>query len=101
MYIRNSRSARTVYEIELKKILNNYRSYIQKVNSKFDLTGYQALKVDNFTDMLEIRDTTSQPILMVENSTKGGAYFIIPTSSKILYVYSIKISDYENKQKTK
>ncbi len=92
-YIRKTRSAKTLYEKELKRILNNYRSYIQKVNNKFTLTGYQVLKVDNFTDMLEIRDTTNQPILMVENGTKNSAYFVIPTSTKLLYTYCIKVSD--------
>ena len=100
-YIKSSRSAKTIYEKELKKILNNYRSYIQKVNTKFDLTGYQPLKVDNFTDMLEIRDTTNQPILMVENDKKNSAYFIIPTSTKILYTYSIKVSDIEKEMQEK
>lgn len=94
-YIKSTRTAKTVYEKELKKILNNYRSYIQKINSKFKLDGYQTLKVDNFTDMLEIRDTTSQPILMVENDNKSSVYFIIPTNSKMVYIYNIKVSDYE------
>ena len=98
-YIRRTRTAKTVYEKELKKILNNYRSYIQKINSKFKLDGYQSLKVDNFTDMLEIRDTTNQPILMVENDSKSSAYFIIPTNTKLLYIYNIKVSDYEQKAK--
>ena len=100
-YIKRTRTAKTVYEKELKKILNNYRSYIQKINSKFKLDGYQSLKVDNFTDMLEIRDTTSQPILMVENDSKSSAYFIIPTNTKLLYIYNIKVSDYEEKAKEK
>ncbi len=101
IYIINTRSAKTVYEKELKKILSNYRSYIQKINSKFTFAGYQLLKVDNFTDMLEIRDTTNQPILMVENSDKDSAYFVIPTSTRILYVYSIKVSDIEKEMKDK
>lgn len=92
-FIRKTRSAKTIYEKELKRILNNYRSYIQKVNTKFDLDGYQVLKIDNFTDMLEIRDTTNQPILMVENEKKNSVYFIIPTSTKLLYTYCIKVSD--------
>jgi len=95
IYIKETRSPKTVYKKELKKILNNYRSYIQKINSRFDLRGYQALKVDNFTDMLEIRDTTSQPILMVENNEKDSVFFIIPTSTKILYIYNIKVSNYK------
>ena len=96
-YIENTRSAKGIYDRELKKILNNYRSYIQKVNSKFDLRGYQVLKIDTFSDMLEIRDTVNQPILMVENQDKSGVYFIIPTNSKLLYTYCIKVSDIQKK----
>jgi len=88
-----TRTAENIYERELKKILNNYSSYIQKMNNDFDFKSYELLKIDTFTDMLEIRDTIRQPILMKENSRKTGAYFVIPSSSKILYVYRIKISD--------
>ena len=45
--------------------------------------------------MLEIRDTIRHPILMKENKEKTGAYFIIPSSTKILYVYRLKVSDIE------
>ena len=51
------------------------------------------LKIDTFEDMLEIRDTIKQPILMKENEDKTGAYFLIPSNTKILYVYRIKIGD--------
>ena len=53
------------------------------------------LKLDTFTDMLEIRDTIRQPILMRENNEKTGAYFIIPSSTKLLYIYRLKVSDIE------
>lgn len=45
--------------------------------------------------MLEIRDTIQQPILMVESENKTGTYFIIPSNTKILYIYGIKVSDIE------
>lgn len=92
-YVVATRTAEGIYETELKKILNNYRSYIQKVNNEFDLSGYQVLKVDSFTDMLEIRDTIQEPILMVENKEKTGTYFLIPSKTKILYSYGIKVSE--------
>ena len=57
--------------------------------------------LNNFTDMLEIRDTVRQPILMKENETKTGAYFVIPTSSNILYFYRLKVSDIKRKIKQK
>lgn len=102
-YIVKTRTAEDIYHKELKKILNNYHSYIQKINNQFNLSMYQKLKVDSFTDMLEIRDTLQQPILMVENNSKDGVYFIIPSNTKILYTYCLKVSDiknqmYENKQ---
>lgn len=88
-----TRTAESIYEKELKKILNNYSSCIQTLSCEFDFSGYQLLKVGTFTDMLEIRDTIKQPILMKENARKTGAYFVIPSSSKILYVYRLNISD--------
>lgn len=90
IYVVKSRSAKDMYKKELKRILSNYHSFIQKVNSDFKFTGYQVLKVDTFTDMLEIRDTLNQPILMIESKEKNGAHFIIPSNTKILYTYSLK-----------
>lgn len=97
----NTRTAENIYERELKKILNNYSSYIQIIDNNFDFKDYQLLKVSTFTDMLEIRDTIKQPILMKENSDKTGAYFIIPSNTKILYVYRLKVSDIRKKINTK
>ena len=84
-------------EIELKKILNEYHTYIQKVNNTFDLKGYQLVVIDTFDDMLEIRETLSQPILMVENKEKTGTYFIIPSTTKLLYTYTLIVD--KNKKK--
>ncbi len=92
-YIIKTRTAENIYERELKKILNNYSSYIQNLGNDFEFNNYQVLKVNTFTDMLEIRDTIKQPILMKENDDKTGAYFVIPSSTKILYVYRLKVSD--------
>lgn len=96
-YIIDTRTAESIYEKELKKILNNYKSYIQKINNEFDLTGYQVLKVDTFTDMLEIRDTIGEPILMVESSSKNKCYFLIPSKTKIVYFYGLRVSDIRKK----
>lgn len=93
MYIIKNKTAKDIYDKELKKILNNYHSYIQKVNNQLDISKYEKLYVDNFVDMLEIRDTLQQPILMVENKLKTGVHFIIPSNTKILYIYTLKVSD--------
>ena len=94
-----TRTAENIYERELKKILNNYSSYIQKLESDFDFKDYQLLKISAFSDMLEISERIMQPILMRENDEKNGAYFLIPSSTKILYVYRVKVIDIEKKFK--
>lgn len=88
-----TRTAENIYDRELKKILNNYGSYIQNLGNDFNFKDYQVLKVNTFDDMLEIRDTIKQPILMKENNNKTGAYFVIPSVTKILYVYRLAVSD--------
>ena len=88
-----TRTAENIYEKEMKKILNNYGSYIQKIGNDFKFQNYQLVKVDSFSDMLEIRDTIRQPILLKENKEKTGAYFVIPSNTKLMYVYRLKVSD--------
>lgn len=94
-----TRSAETIYEKELKKILNNYGSNIQMLGSEFDFRDYQLLKIETFFDLLEISDKLRQPILMKENIKKQGAYFIIPSNTHLLYVYRIKVSDIQKTNK--
>lgn len=93
----DTRTAETIYEKEVKKILNNYGSNIQMLGNEFDFEGYQLLKIAEFDDMLEISDKLRQPILMKENLTKTGAYFLIPSTTKLLYVYRLKVSSIKRK----
>jgi hypothetical protein len=99
LYSRNTRTARSVYDKELKKILNNYGPYIQKVYGEFKLVGFQSIKIESFADMLEIRDTIQKPILLVENAKKDSSFFMIPSDDKLLYIYSIKMRDIQKELK--
>lgn len=87
--IKRSFSPEVIDDIKLKKILRNYKPYIQKVNSEFDISKYNIMEVDSFEDMLEIREITQNPILMVENEDKTKMYFVITTLTTILYVYEV------------
>lgn len=100
-YILITRTAENIYDRELKKILNNYKSYIQKVETGLEFTGYKIIKVEAFTDMLEIRDTIQEPILMVENKNGNGVNFYIPGKTKMVYCYSLKVSDIKFKMSEK
>ena len=97
IYVIKNRTAHDIYEIELKKILNNYHSFIQKITNDFDYDNYKILNVEEFTDLLELRDTLNKPILMIENKGKTIVKFIIPTPDKLLYMYNLKERDIKNK----
>lgn len=90
-----TRNTDITYEIRVSRLLKSYKSFIQKINNPFDVTGYQLLMVDTFNEMLEIRDTIQSPILMNENTDKTCTKFLIPTNTKILYVYELKVDDYD------
>ncbi len=93
-FIYLTRTEDITYTAKVKKILSQYKSYIQKINNMFESSGYQKIYVDTFDEMLEIRDTIQAPILMHENEDKTCTKFLIPTDSKLLYVYEIKIEGY-------
>ena len=108
-YIAKTRSINALYDRELKKILSNYHSYIQKVQNKIDLKKglgldnfkeCQIFKLETFTDMLEIRDNINAPILMACDENNTSTYFLIlDVSNKAIYVYSIRIKDIKRKIK--
>ena len=95
-FIYLTRTEDITYTARVKKIISQYKSYIQKINNLFDTNGYQVIMVDTFDEMLEIRDTIQAPILMYENEDKTSTSFMIPTDSKLLYVYRIMIEVYAN-----
>ena len=82
------------YAIKVKRIVSNYKSYIQKLLSEFDFKGYKVLKVASFKDLIEIRDTIQQPILMYENSDQTNSKFMVPTDSGIVYLYEVLVEKY-------
>lgn len=95
IFIYTTRNTDINYAIKLKRIISSYRSYIQKINNPFTHDGYQVLMVDTFREMLEIRDTIQSPILMSENDDKTRTEFVITTNTKILYMFELKIDDYD------
>ncbi len=94
VFICLTRTADITYTARVKKIISQYKSYIQKINNLFNTHGYQVIMVNTFDEMLEIRDTIQAPILMFENHDKTCTKFIIPTDSKLLYLYEIKVEGY-------
>ncbi len=94
-YVYSTRNEDINYSIKVKKLYNSYRSYIQKLVNGFDDEGYQILQLSAFIDMLTIRDTIMSPILMYENEDQTMTRFLIPTDTRVLYVYEIKVENYD------
>lgn len=92
-YTIKSRTPVDIYKLELNKILNNYGSYIQKVTDIFDLTKYQVIYLETFDDMLEIRDTIQEPVLMYEDKDNKKTCFMIPSKTNILYIFELKVNN--------
>ena len=90
LYIKTTRTKTTNYKREIKKILRNYKQYIQKINNEINYKKYEQININTFTDLLEIRDAMQSPILMIEE--KNCTRFIIPTEN-ILYIYTIEIKE--------
>lgn len=78
------------YSIKVKRILSAYKSYIQKVNNPVDTTAYQVLKVDTFSEMLDIRDTVQSPVLMYENDDQTCSQFFI-IKGNVLYMFEVSV----------
>lgn len=94
IYMKKTETDEDKYNGELRKIINNYDSYISRVEDDFNMNGYQILKVQRFTDLLEIRDTMQLPIIMLENKEQSLTCFVIPTPNNILYFFSISVRQY-------
>lgn len=94
-YVFKTRNHDINYAIKVKRIVSAYRSFIQQINNGFDLRRYQVVLVNSFTEMLGIRDTIGAPVLMHENEDKTRTQFYIPTATDLLYVFEIKVEDYD------
>ena len=83
------------YARKVKKTVSAYRSFIQQIEGEFDTTGYQTVYIKSFVELLGIRDTLQSPVLMSENPDQTCTSFLIPTSTKILYIFEIKVDNYD------
>lgn len=104
IFLRLTENEDITYAAKVRKILRAYGAYIQRINGEFDYEGYQSVAIKTFPEMLGIRDTIQSPVLMSENSDETMTRFLIPTNTKILYVFEIKVDNYDeiyNKEEPK
>ena len=95
VFLQLTKNEDITYAAKVRKLLGAYSSYIQRMDGDFDSDGYQTVFIKTFTEMLGIRDTIQSPILMTENRDETMTRFLIPTNTKILYTYEIKVDNYD------
>jgi len=95
VYMHLSRNEDVTYTVKVQRMLHSYSLYIQRMEGDFNDEGYQIIKIKSFNELLGIRDTLQSPILMTENRDQTMSRFLIPTDSKMLYVFEIKVDNYD------
>ena len=90
------------YALKVQRLVSNYKSYIQKILDEYDTSNCQVIRVEAFTELLEIRDTIRQPVFMYENEDRTCTRFFVVTALKSVYIYEIKVEeepvDYQNNE---
>lgn len=90
-YNAKTRSAEKMYELELKKILFDYKSYVQKISKPLDTKSYQLVKIESFTELLQMREELQSPILMyTEKNELKTIFMMIKDNMLFVFVLSSK-----------
>lgn len=90
-YISKTRSAEKMYEDELKKILFDYRSYIQQIHTKIDYKSYKIIKINSFNELIGMREELQAPILMyIEENNLKTIFMMIKDDLLFTYILSAK-----------
>ena len=95
LFLHLTKNEDITYAAKVRKIYNAYSSFIQRIYGDFNAEGYQTVVVKTFEEMLGIRDTIQSPVLMSENRDETMTRFLIPTNTKLLYVYEVKVDNYD------
>ena len=95
IFVYLTRNEDITYVARVRKILRSYGSFIQRTEGEFDCEGYQLVVIKTFAEMLGIRDTIQSPVLMSENKDQTASRFYIPTATKLLYLFEIRVDNYD------
>lgn len=91
-YILDTRSAEKMYDDELKKILFDYKSYIQKINNELDYEEYKIIKIDTFRELIEMREEIQSPILMyIEDGERRTKFMMI--NGNLLFMNTLEATE--------
>ena len=99
-YMIDTRSAETMYDQELKRILFDYKSYIQTTNNDVNPNNYKTIQINTFNEILRMRDILQAPILMYTEEGKERTKFMI-VKDGMLYIYVLGAKEIRNELRAK
>lgn len=95
-YNLRTRGSEKMYEDELKKILFDYKSYIQKTNTKIDYKKYKIIRIETFNELINMREDIQAPILMYSEKNNLKTIFMM-IKEDILYAYILSAKQIKEK----
>ena len=93
-FIRKTTVKKTEYDIMLSKILREYDRLIVNTKKDIEVTG-EIIDVNDFNELLDVRDNLEKPILFREIH-KGQKSVFIVKNNKENYRYILKLADLQN-----
>lgn len=85
-YNLDTRSAEKIYEDELKKILFDYKSYIQTITNKIPYKDYKIIVINTFKELMEMKEEIQSPIFMYNEADKKRTTFAM-INGNLLFGY--------------
>lgn len=95
-YILDTRSAEKIYDDELKKIIFDYKSYIQKTTDKIEYNDYKVINIDTFKELLSMREELQSPILMYTEEDQRKTMFMM-INTNLLFMYTLESNEIRRK----
>lgn len=86
------RSAEKMYDDELKKILFDYKSYIQTINNLLDYNDYKVVGINTFKELMGMREELQSPIMMyTEPNVRRTTFLMVNQNLLFEYVLDAKL----------
>ena len=77
------------YDRELKRILKEYDNIIVNVSILPDEREYKKVVIDDFDELLDLKDNVKEPIRFIEIAPHNKSYFFIKHNDEV-FIYTLK-----------
>lgn len=94
--IDHTRAKKSIYDKYINKLLKEYDKSIVETSSIPNFYDKEILKIEKFTELLDVRDNLKLPIMYYIVTKHQKCYFYI-SNNGIMYLHTVKAVDLESK----